>query len=102
CHLPPPTSTLFPYTTLFRSNRGFCVRTFICLQKIPAPQQFRPRHFARAVVHFIARFITHFIKRTALDQRFDFIAFHRNAPQKILDRKSTRLNSSHVSISYAV
>src|SRR4249920_4014408 len=57
----PPRSTLFPYTTLFRSGRG-------C----------RP----------------HQRRLTAIGQR-------RSRPSA-QDRKSTRLNSSHVRISYAV
>src|ERR1039458_9728186 len=53
----PPRSTLFPYTTLFRSQRG-------CTSKAPWPT---PRLASGHV-----------------------------------DRKSTRLNSSHLGISYAV
>src|SRR5689334_24156066 len=66
----PPRSTLFPYTTLFRSlelRRG---------ARVPVQ---RPRAGA-------AR------RRDALPDR--------TAPE--VDRKSTRLNSSHSSISYAV
>src|SRR6266496_5758820 len=53
----PPRSTLFPYTTLFRS----------CDRPAAGPRRRRPDHRPRAQ-----------------------------------DRKSTRLNSSHVEISYAV
>src|SRR6266508_4854608 len=56
----PPRSTLFPYTTLFRSRPASPAR---CCSPRSAPQRARP----------CAR-----------------------------DRKSTRLNSSHVAISYAV
>src|SRR5271167_5192115 len=56
----PPRSTLFPYTTLFRSDQ----------------RQLRPR------------------RRVAIR-----LCEHRAVPG---DRKSTRLNSSHVSTSYAV
>src|SRR5438034_8505457 len=61
---PPPRSTLFPYTTLFRS--------------------FPPRH---------ARAGTGLPSRTAGKGKL---------PGDHLDRKSTRLNSSHTVISYAV
>src|SRR5437660_5704320 len=71
---PPPRSTLFPYTTLFRS---------ISEGRAPADRGGRPQPL-----------------------------FHRlsGAPSRALadrqlaarDRKSTRLNSSHVAISYAV
>src|SRR5204862_1405586 len=58
---PPPTSTLFPYTTLFRS-----------LTELGSPNPPSPWRSACAALH----------------------------PPR--DRKSTRLNSSHVEISYAV
>src|SRR5258705_10262131 len=55
----PPRSTLFPYTTLFRSHR--------------------PRH-----IHA------------------PHVAHDSRSKGHLLDRKSTRLNSSHLGISYAV
>src|SRR5438876_4796740 len=58
----PPRSTLFPYTTLFRSNEW-------PWQPAPCPCRFRPG---------------------------------REHSRRYPDRKSTRLNSSHPSISYAV
>src|SRR5256885_2407896 len=64
----PPRSTLFPYTTLFRS---------------------RHRHAPREAWHRIPRRIEH----GHLDDRAD---------RRARDRKSTRLNSSHLVISYAV
>src|SRR5690349_23082038 len=69
---PPPTSTLFPYTTLFRSFH---------LPHAHDPGGARPRRAGRP-------------RRRQL----------RAHPQKTgrEDRKSTRLNSSHVEISYAV
>src|SRR5438552_7238413 len=67
----PPRSTLFPYTTLFRSRLGH--------HDVPVQQQI--------VV------IEHAITLLALDIR---------AEQFRQDRKSTRLNSSHQIISYAV
>src|SRR5690242_21629113 len=63
----PPRSTLFPYTTLFRSARRLRLRILV-------PAQIR--------------------RRPVLGPGGDV------APR--LDRKSTRLNSSHMSISYAV
>src|SRR5256885_5191634 len=63
----PPRSTLFPYTTLFRSRKfGFWLW----------------RHFRAA--------------------DYDEPAPERDPLQKLRDRKSTRLNSSHLVISYAV
>src|SRR5438876_5589672 len=59
---PPPRSTLFPYTTLFRS-------------RMKQPSELTPGNSEQCNKHQVVRF---------------------------LDRKSTRLNSSHPSISYAV
>src|SRR3712207_7531865 len=67
----PPRSTLFPYTTLFRS---------------------------RAIHHLFLEIVVGFpfqppeVYQVVLLQDFD----------RLLDRKSTRLNSSHANISYAV
>src|SRR5690349_22684409 len=66
----PPRSTLFPYTTLFRS--------VFALSKLAIP---RP---------ICLRLFVHCVRRAA--SRADWTA----------DRTSTRLNSSHVEISYAV
>src|SRR5258707_11229844 len=58
----PPRSTLFPYTTLFRSTRRFAAGRFI----------------------------------TGMHRA------HGRSRASMIDRKSTRLNSSHANISYAV
>src|SRR5258707_4381344 len=62
----PPRSTLFPYTTLFRS---IAAEALLCVE--PGFLRGRP------LIAFVAR-------------------------QDTRDRKSTRLNSSHANISYAV
>src|SRR2546427_11761178 len=72
----PPRSTLFPYTTLFRSNKVYLLRNF--LADMPPVE---------AIEFLLER-----LKRTKNNVEF----FVR------LDRKSTRLNSSHSQISYAV
>src|SRR2546422_7601495 len=76
----PPRSTLFPYTTLFRSRRGREALAQGLLAAGPAsvPLRRRGRHGPGGLEPGGAR---------ALDGR---------------DRKSTRLNSSHGYISYAV
>src|SRR5688572_31092698 len=73
----PPRSTLFPYTTLFRSRDG--------------PVQLddgRRRQLGELVVE----------RRDADPIR----VVRRAGPRMTRDRKSTRLNSSHSQISYAV
>src|SRR5256885_13081631 len=75
----PPRSTLFPYTTLFRSEEFIAIRVFA------KHGNYRLGYSAcsRGKVHFDA---------LQLRLRKVFVA----------DRKSTRLNSSHLVISYAV
>src|SRR2546426_8403914 len=63
----PPRSTLFPYTTLFRSLEG-------------EPYDYCKKHVAKALCEL-----------SDLERRYF-----------MQDRKSTRLNSSHLVISYAV
>src|SRR5690606_41684644 len=79
----PPTSTLFPYTTLFRSN---------------PPQRAQP-YCLGGTCSQISLPGSAFL---AGEDLFGIgSAFHAQADPH-LDRKSTRLNSSHVKISYAV
>src|SRR5699024_12824825 len=74
---PPPRPTLFPYTTLFRSMPG--------------------GHQRQANLHALYQ-RAHSYEQSSFKGLYQFIRFI----EKMQDRKSTRLNSSHVSISYAV
>src|SRR5256885_5544757 len=84
----PPRSTLFPYTTLFRSHCGGAESVG---GETPLPVRDSGRDLRRAGQGRpdAPR------RRTAPDRRPARRALH-------LDRKSTRLNSSHLVISYAV
>src|SRR5256885_3964927 len=85
----PPRSTLFPYTTLFRSRRdpGFAEPT-------DNPSTDRAQSRRRLPVP---------ARRTHFDHRGKALLHCRRHRRQIrLDRKSTRLNSSHLVISYAV
>src|SRR5207249_10983208 len=83
--LRPPTSTLFPYTTLFRSGHSAVIRPHYATHR-ERQGIARARDDARIErVYLVA------------EQRRQVVARIRRE-----DRKSTRLNSSHVSISYAV
>src|SRR2546421_3573994 len=76
----PPRSTLFPYTTLFRS-----------LER-------------QTLVHPAARGADarSRLGRPGERDHGDFRMLHQRPPDDRADRKSTRLNSSHDQISYAV
>src|SRR3712207_9011677 len=85
----PPRSTLFPYTTLFRSKVG---RDSLELLDDPdVLGQVRPED-PLAEQHAVAPPVLGAELR---------VGGHR-AGQHAVDRKSTRLNSSHANISYAV
>src|SRR2546422_4108323 len=75
----PPRSTLFPYTTLFRSRLVF--------RNHGHPIEQRPRSLPQMGE-----------QRPEVSRAVDFL----RARGELLDRKSTRLNSSHGYISYAV
>src|SRR5689334_23587461 len=86
--LPPPRSTLFPYTTLFRS---------LALEIPAALRVLEPR------VELGDAPRLHFRQRRQLLRRLGaFRANDLRPDAERRDRKSTRLNSSHSSISYAV
>src|SRR5205807_3412320 len=89
-HRPLPSSTLFPYTTLFRSQRL-------------VPQLhggIDPRRMATQPLHVGGRCARAIEPQRALGQP---VPSKQQAQQRRLaDRKSTRLNSSHLVISYAV
>src|SRR3712207_7051607 len=84
----PPRSTLFPYTTLFRS------RAHRALQVVALPQR-EATHLANRDVHVLAAGAVPLSAQEA-------VALIGEVQHAGEDRKSTRLNSSHANISYAV
>src|SRR2546430_17210269 len=84
----PPRSTLFPYTTLFRSLLNGGKISNEMLPTLP------PLIFFFAFLSLLVfAYLTH--QQPIIFPRYGLILFS-------LDRKSTRLNSSHSQISYAV
>src|SRR5438270_4177293 len=79
----PPSSSLFPYTTLFRSHS----RRVSDEITMAVPVMLADRVLAAVVIRFAEQAVP--LK----------LAVERFVPK--LDRKSTRLNSSHSQISYA-
>src|SRR5438067_12297387 len=80
----PPRSTLFPYTTLFRSlSFHQATKADVTISALPIPAE-ESKQFGVIEV----------------DDNWRVTGFEEKPAQG--DRKSTRLNSSHVSISYAV
>src|SRR3712207_8849460 len=92
----PPRSTLFPYTTLFRSPAaggeyipmmGTKIRNFVPLPDLSLEELVPKDNFYRRLEEILDLSFV----RDLVEERY--------APS---DRKSTRLNSSHANISYAV
>src|SRR3712207_7533145 len=90
----PPRSTLFPYTTLFRSPRPEEGQGGDPERGEPEPGAREPRLGSRARVQPPVAVRPH---RDCVQQEDDRPRLDRRP-----DRKSTRLNSSHANISYAV
>src|SRR2546422_5807696 len=92
----PPRSTLFPYTTLFRSRivNVNVVRDYVA-------------NLSALLVHGLCNLEPVFLKNRNVEREvgqvinYHFIS-NQNKPAADRDRKSTRLNSSHGYISYAV
>src|SRR3712207_8446451 len=91
----PPRSTLFPYTTLFRSGQSaygpFSADVLVLNRSGPMTIDIRRLTFAG--VDFAGRIV---------QTRAGPFAGTLTMAGQGLDRKSTRLNSSHANISYAV
>src|SRR3712207_8039275 len=83
----PPRSTLFPYTTLFRSRRPVRLVGVALRDRAPDGEGRLPRRAACG-------------RRNPVVDRGPARGGRSTGPRP--DRKSTRLNSSHANISYAV
>src|SRR3712207_7339742 len=83
----PPRSTLFPYTTLFRSREILhnCSKAGTTVQSLNLPA-----------------FLDFKIPLPPLNDQRRIMAEIEKQFTRLEDRKSTRLNSSHANISYAV
>src|SRR5699024_11992892 len=99
--IPPLTaSPLFPYTTLFRSRRT-ASRDAAPKPCSPLLSRVRSQGMATVFTKIInGELPGRFVYRDA--EVAAFLTIEPVAYGHVLDRKSTRLNSSHVSISYAV
>src|SRR5207253_9586291 len=93
----PPYSPLFPYTTLFRSFKA------LLEDSIPLPSE-----IARGIPRELDEICKRALTRELADRyptaraMYDDLDKFLSSQKRTQDRKSTRLNSSHVAISYAV
>src|SRR3712207_7294304 len=90
----PPRSTLFPYTTLFRSVRELLVEPVE--PRAEGERREQQAHDGERAHECLARPVG----APPQEHRADDHQHHQRGAEE--DRKSTRLNSSHANISYAV
>src|SRR3712207_8783007 len=91
----PPRSTLFPYTTLFRSRLLVqLARDGVAVAQVLQPPV-DPRDVAEVAAGGAAA------RRVERESVGAVVHLHHLVAE-LVDRKSTRLNSSHANISYAV
>src|SRR3712207_7302499 len=97
----PPRSTLFPYTTLFRSDREELQMPEVSTLHADEEQE------GAVVAQFGVNGVVVYKVAGVVEDRLAAVDLHpledvRAVPVIHVDRKSTRLNSSHANISYAV
>src|SRR3712207_7470184 len=85
----PPRSTLFPYTTLFRSYLHYDVGRWLSLEALQSRRDALVMLAAERPLSVLAGYFALYVAVATLSL-------------PAADRKSTRLNSSHANISYAV
>src|SRR5258707_14370728 len=98
----PPRSTLFPYTTLFRSDVPLLLEMEAALSE--ATKKFsRMPLFVSTKSAVTPEFLVEEAMRVKQRSKIDLVIVdHMQLMIDNQDRKSTRLNSSHANISYAV
>src|SRR5690606_41915767 len=97
-----PKSTLLPYTTLFRSKIN--IKSFKIPNKL---NQFVYKYFRKSKARRSFEFATILLQKgigtpapVAFMENFNGLGLQKSFYASLQDRKSTRLNSSHVKISY--
>src|SRR5690606_40892604 len=100
--LPPTRPTAFPYTTLFRSHAEVALEQIDEITDVLLPDgRIEPPRFTESFDGFLRRIGRHDDQRrvSGQTQNDKSEAEHQEQGEQ-QDRKSTRLNSSHVKISY--
>src|SRR3712207_9196514 len=98
----PPRSTLFPYTTLFRSSIDRLRGRYRAVDVLLIDDVQFLESKARTEAEFFHTFNALYDAGAQLVLTSDRLPANLGALEDRLDRKSTRLNSSHANISYAV
>src|SRR5436309_11914139 len=97
---PPPCSALFPYTTLFRSVHELQGKTELVMADVRALRR-REYQIRAESLESRERVVKWQLEIRESERSLEMLKSVSRKFERI-DRKSTRLNSSHVKISYAV
>src|SRR5205807_3532808 len=97
-----PRSTLFPYTTLFRSDEGMTNDAVAALRSLSEAQP-ETAEWALVMTGELDEAARLMVSRLWDPARRNeaLVSVQRFGKKSLTDRKSTRLNSSHLVISYA-
>src|SRR5690606_41127692 len=95
---PPPRSTLFPYTTLFRSTGNQLTLRYRVISRVTFIAEKKRIQVVQSKQNYFQK------RKNIASIQATVMSGITGATARVshLDRKSTRLNSSHVKISYAV
>src|SRR3712207_9408633 len=98
----PPRSTLFPYTTLFRSTDDDGIRIFIPDLAVMETYWIVLEIALPETIAQVGKATVQYVGTLSLSNQRDEVELRMDQGELTEDRKSTRLNSSHANISYAV
>src|SRR3712207_9037567 len=98
----PPRSTLFPYTTLFRSHGVVRRVEGVCADVTGTRPVDTEADRSEALQAEVTQMRAAMASRAVIEQAKGILMLLTNCREQVADRKSTRLNSSHANISYAV
>src|SRR3712207_9196782 len=98
----PPRSTLFPYTTLFRSCFVDARAAGVLSVTSTGLLTDLGRKNCQSIASAVAGTSTERLQHLLTDAEWDPLELDAARVRSLRDRKSTRLNSSHANISYAV
>src|SRR3712207_9152568 len=98
----PPRSTLFPYTTLFRSDHRVPGQDAAAGSVTTVLGDVPPSELGVTLAHEHLLCDLRALWHPPGEDRSDLLPYVDKDPSPEEDRKSTRLNSSHANISYAV
>src|SRR5258705_13940480 len=98
----PPRSTLFPYTTLFRSLSTELKQSVVVENRPGANTMIAASAVARSPADGYTLLLASNASMVLNPLLYKKLSYNPDRELKLTDRKSTRLNSSHLGISYAV